>query len=99
MRYLQPAVIPDLARHEPARVVLDLARPERRRIEKQELDFSGAVGKRGHEARPSTAHDSRADDFADDDDLFADLAIPDGGHLRLVEVVAGNIVQQFGNGT
>lgn len=99
MRYLQPAVFTDLARDEPAGVVFDLSRPETCRVEEQQLDFAGAVGQRGHEARFPAAYDSRADDFSDEYDLFSGLAVRNPGDFRLVEVAARDIVQQFGDGS
>ena len=98
MRHLQTAKLADLPRDKPAGIVLDSARPETRRVEEQQLDFARAVAKRRHEPGFAPAHDSRARNAANEHHLFAHAAVSDGRHLRLVEVGAGNVVQQVRDG-
>ena len=98
VRDLQTPVVADGARHEPVRIRLDFLAPEVARLEEQERDFPRAVGKRRDEPRCPSAHDAGAPHGADQHDLLADPAVCNLADSCLVQVGAGDVVEQVADG-
>ena len=95
--HLQPAVFAYRSRNQPLGAVLDALCPVARALEEQEAHFAGSVGKGGNKAVPAAADNSRPDDGADKNRPLSGLAVLDGGNLGLVQVVAGDVVEQVCN--
>ena len=98
VRNLQSPVFADLPRDEPARAVLDFPGPETCTAEEKQLYFSSAVGECRYKPRGAPANGSRPRNRPDEHDLFAHAAVADGGDLGLVQVGAGDVVEQVGDG-
>ena len=98
VRDLQASVVADGARHEPVRIRLDFLAPEVACLEEQKRNLAGAVGKRRNEPRCSPAHDAGTPHGANQHDFLADFAVCDFGNLCLVQVGAGNVVEQVADG-